>query len=98
MSELVLDKASYPVIESGDVPVGFCEVDVKLDDNGEIFPCMMVSGHLAYSVEGEKKHTIRPCPSWFMFVKEVLQPVARRLTATTEGKEKNKKKIKGIWR
>jgi hypothetical protein len=67
--ELVLDKVSYPVIESGHVPVGYCEVDVKLDDNGEIFPCMMVSGHLAYSVEGEKKDRIRPLPSWFMFIK-----------------------------
>jgi hypothetical protein len=67
--ELVLDKVCYPVIESGDVPVGYCEVDVKLDDNGEIFPCMMVSGHLAYSVEGEKKDRIRPLPSWFMFIK-----------------------------
>ena len=67
--ELVLDKVSYPVIDSGDVPVGFCEVDVKLEDNGVTFPCMMVSGHLAHSVEGEKKDTIRPIPSWFMFVK-----------------------------
>ena len=68
-SELVLDKVLYPVIESDDVPVGFCEVDVKLDDNGVIFPCMMVSGHLAFSVEGAKKDRIRPLPSWFMFVK-----------------------------
>ena len=67
--ELVLDKVSYPVIESDDVPVGFCEVDVKLDDNGVTLPCMMVSGHLAYSVEGEKKDRIRPLPSWFMFIK-----------------------------
>jgi hypothetical protein len=67
--ELVLDKVSYPVIDSGDVPAGFCEVDVKLDDNGVIFPSMMVSGHLAFSVEGEKKDTIRPLPSWFMFIK-----------------------------
>ena len=67
--ELVLDKVSYPVIDSGDVPEGFCEVDVTLDDNGETLPCMMVSGHLAYSVEGERKDTMRPIPSWFMFVK-----------------------------
>ena len=67
--ELVLDNVSYPVIEKGQVPVGFCEVDVKLDDNGQIFQCMMVSGHLAYSVESEKKDRIRPLPSWFMFIK-----------------------------
>jgi len=66
--ELVLDKVSYPIIESG-VPVGFCEVDVKMDDNGVMLSCMMVSGHFAYSVEGEKKDTIRPRPSWFMIVK-----------------------------
>ena len=66
---LVLDNVFYPVIDENDVPRGFCEVDVKLDDNGELLPCMMVSGHLAFSVEGEKKDTIRPIPSWFMFVK-----------------------------
>ena len=68
--ELVLDNISYPIIESDDVPVGFCEVDVQLDDNGEKLPCIMVSGHLALSVEGEKKDTVRPLSSWFMFVKE----------------------------
>ena len=68
--EFVLDEVSYPVIGSGDIPVGFCEVDVTLDDNGVTLPCMMVSGHLAHSVEGEKKDTIRPIASWFMFVKE----------------------------
>jgi len=75
VSELVLDNVSYAIIECDDVPEGFCEVDVKLDDNGEMFPCMMVSGHLAYSVEGEKKDKIRPFPSWFMFVKGELRKV-----------------------
>ena len=69
MPEFVLDKVSYPVIGSDDVPVGFCEVDVTLDDNGVTLPCMMASGHLAYSVEGERKDMMRPIPSWFMFVK-----------------------------
>ena len=67
---LVLDKVSYPVIDSIDVPEGFCEVDIKLIDNGETLPCIMVSGHLAYSVEGEKMDRFRPLPSWFIFVKE----------------------------
>ncbi|KAF8803973.1 hypothetical protein BYT27DRAFT_7225460 [Phlegmacium glaucopus] len=67
---LVLDEVSYPVIKSQDVPMGFCEVDVKLIDNEVTFQCMMVSGHLALSIEGEKKDSIRPLPSWFMFIKE----------------------------
>jgi hypothetical protein len=97
VSELVLDKVSYPIIKSGAVPVGFCEVDVKLDDNGEMLPCMMVSGHLAYSVEGEKKDTVRPCPSWFMFVKGEPHKVTYydievpALTTTQEEEIKKKK-------
>ena len=67
---LVLDEVLYPVIDKGDVPGGFCEVDIKLDDNGEKLQCVMASGHLAYIVEGEKKDMVRPLPSWFMFVKE----------------------------
>ncbi|KAF8152211.1 hypothetical protein B0H34DRAFT_663705 [Crassisporium funariophilum] len=67
---LVLDGIVYPIIESEDVPVGFCEVDVKLIDNGEVFDCMMVSGHLAGAVEGEGRDVVRPLPAWFMFVKE----------------------------
>ena len=83
---LVLDKVSYPVINSNDVPVGFCEVDVKLDDNGEMLSCMMVSGHLATSVEGGKKDRIRPLPSWFMFVKgeEKASSVSRYACADSE--------------
>ena len=84
MPELVLDEVFYPVIKSGDVPVGFCEIDVKLDDNGVMLPCMMVSGHLAYSVEGEKKDRIRPLPSWLMFVKG-------------EDEEKKRKRNKWNW-
>ena len=105
VSELVLDKVSYPVIDSGDVPVGFCEVDVKLDDNGEEFPCMMVSGLLAFSVEGEKKDTVRPCPSWFMFIKgephkmiyDITQEEVQSL-ATQEDEIKKKRKSKWNWK
>ena len=67
---MVLDKVYYSVIALVDVPGGYCEVNVQLDDNGEKLPCMMVSGHLALSVEGENKDTVRPLSSWFMFVKE----------------------------
>jgi hypothetical protein len=106
--ELVLDNVSYPVIESDDVPTGYCEVDVKLDDNGVELPCMMVSGQLAYSVEGEKKDTIRPLASWFMFVKgemetETVTYVTHQeeetITPTTQKEEEEKeKKTKSSWK
>jgi len=95
--ELVLDNVSYPVIDSVDIPVGFGEVDVILDDNGVTFPCMMVSGHLAFSVEGEKKDTIRPIPSWFMFVKGDTPDDDIYMTHEEKGKGKEKK-TKWNWR
>ena len=78
---LVLDEVSYPIIQSDDVPIGFCEVDVKLNDNGVDLPCMMVSGHLALSEEGT---CIRPLPSWFMFIKADYEEVT--WTVRVEGR------------
>ncbi|KDR78613.1 hypothetical protein GALMADRAFT_63677 [Galerina marginata CBS 339.88] len=68
--KLNLDDAAYAIIDSSEVPPGFCEVDVELNDNGQIFECMMVSGHLANQVDGEKRDTLKPLPTWFMFIKE----------------------------
>ncbi|KAH8101742.1 hypothetical protein BXZ70DRAFT_891081, partial [Cristinia sonorae] len=65
--KLVLDGVHYHYIDSAKVPAGYCEVDVELNDNGELFDCAMVSGHLATKVEGDKKDTVRPLPGWFMF-------------------------------
>ena len=70
-NELYLDGIRYAVIGAEDgVPAAYCEADVELDDNGEKFDCMMVSGHVATLVEGELKDTVRPLPAWFMFIKE----------------------------
>ncbi|KAF8151805.1 hypothetical protein B0H34DRAFT_141105 [Crassisporium funariophilum] len=93
---LVLDGAQYAVIKKNDVPGGFCEVDVKLDDNGTEFDCMMVSGHLASLVEGEGRDTLRPLPSWFMFVKEECEdPVAVRRREWAVQMEKRVEEVKG---
>lgn len=70
LQELVLDDVRYSIIDSQHVPIGFCEVDVKLDDNGQWFDCMMVAGHVASRAEGEKKDSLRPLPTWFMFITE----------------------------
>ncbi|KAJ3481565.1 hypothetical protein NLJ89_g12201 [Agrocybe chaxingu] len=67
---LELDGVQYRPITSSRVPPAYCEVDVELDDNGDVFECVMVSGHVAALIEGEKKDTLRPRPEWFIFIKE----------------------------
>ncbi|KDR78612.1 hypothetical protein GALMADRAFT_277996 [Galerina marginata CBS 339.88] len=67
---LKLDDVTYMIIDDSGIPPGFCEVDVELNDNGECFDCMMVSGHLASQVVGETRETLKPLPTWFMFIKE----------------------------
>ncbi|KAF9463844.1 hypothetical protein BDZ94DRAFT_1257569 [Collybia nuda] len=73
-TKLILDGVVYPHINANrDVSVGFCEVDVNLNDNGKIFDCLMVSGHVGYRVEGNAD-TLRPFPAWFMFTKGDPKP------------------------
>lgn len=66
---LVLDGIQYAKIGDRAVPVGFCEVDVKLIDEGQEFPSMMVAGHMGTRVQNNEKDTVRPLPAWFMFIK-----------------------------
>jgi hypothetical protein len=71
---LVLDGLRYPCINTGEIPPGYCEVDVKLNDNGHEMDCMMVAGHVGntLSATGPKEimDTLQPQAEWFMFVKE----------------------------
>ena len=71
--QLILDGVLYGNVGIDNIAPGFCEVDVKLDDNGEEFECMMVSGHCAMAVEGEEGDTVRPLSAWFMFIKETRE-------------------------
>jgi hypothetical protein len=76
---LILDGLRYPVVNTADIPDGFCQVDVKLDDNGNEFKCMMVAGHVGYALLDDlkpdvdsgvvKRNTLQPLPQWFLFVK-----------------------------
>jgi len=69
LPSLQLDGIVYSTIDLDSVPVGFADVDVKLDDNGKVFESMMVAGHVGTSVEGENEDTVRPLPAWFIFIK-----------------------------
>jgi len=67
---LVYEGLRYPVIDTSNIPQGFCEVDVKLDDNGQEFDCMMVAGHVGYVASGTSAlDTLQPAAEWFIFVK-----------------------------
>ncbi|KDQ07441.1 hypothetical protein BOTBODRAFT_180718 [Botryobasidium botryosum FD-172 SS1] len=70
---LTLDGVIYPRVDTGDIPPGYCEVDVLLDDNGDEFRCLMVAGHVAMKGTAAQKDgpldTVRPSPQWFMFIK-----------------------------
>lgn len=73
MPHLVLDDVPYTFINSDDIPPGYCEVDVKLDDNGKELPCVMVSGSMGSTIIGEKDDTLQPLPAWFIFVSEKVK-------------------------
>ncbi|KAF9038082.1 hypothetical protein BJ165DRAFT_419619 [Panaeolus papilionaceus] len=54
----------------GCLPPSICEVDVKLDDNGEEFDCVMVAGHVGSATTGFSRDTLGMVPAWFMAVKK----------------------------
>ncbi|KAF5371093.1 hypothetical protein D9757_010814 [Collybiopsis confluens] len=83
LSMLTIDDAHYHVLDTENIPSGYAHVDVKLDDNGEIFDTMMVAGivgmHVsdtgdtAVSKTGERD-LLKPVPGWWMFIKREPEP------------------------
>jgi hypothetical protein len=78
---LVLAGLRYPVLDTGDVPDGFCEVDVKLDDNGQEFDCKMIAGHVGYviSAQNGQSNTLQPSSEWFIFIKGETETQAQAM-------------------
>ena len=76
---LTLDGITYHITETGDIPCGFAEVDVKLDDNGKIFNTILTaglvgaracdSGDKTLSTDG-RRDTARPVVGWWIFAKK----------------------------
>ncbi|KAJ7474121.1 hypothetical protein FB451DRAFT_1351505 [Mycena latifolia] len=77
--QLILDHVPYHQMDVSDTPPGYAEVDVKLDDNGEIFSCALTAGLIgtqisssndkALSTAGEDD-TVRPLLGWWMYIKK----------------------------
>jgi hypothetical protein len=75
---LVLDDVTYHRTDSAEIPQGFAEVDVKLDDNGQNFDTTLVaglvgtlicdSGDKSLSEEG-KRDTAKPFSAWWIFAR-----------------------------
>jgi len=70
---LTLDKTTYPHIDTNDIPAGFAEVDVKVDDHGEEFDCVLTAGLVGILVRDSKK--VRGVKVDGSGVRDVLSPV-----------------------
>jgi hypothetical protein len=91
---LVLDgETMFPILDTSDIPAGFVEVDVKVDDNGYKMDTVMIAGHLGGKVlvggDGRNGMTgeghgerLGMAPGWFMFVKD-----PKKVKAVEEGKK-----------
>ncbi|KAF8670643.1 hypothetical protein AX14_005830 [Amanita brunnescens Koide BX004] len=74
--QLVLDGVFYPKIDSKDIPIGFAEVDVELDDNGEKFDTTLVAGSVGSQIcvgTDSVRDTIRPLPAWWYVIMEEVK-------------------------
>ncbi|KDQ08968.1 hypothetical protein BOTBODRAFT_165326 [Botryobasidium botryosum FD-172 SS1] len=78
-SGLLLDDVSYPLIDSQEIPPGYCEVDVFIVEGAARYDCLMVAGHVAMKgtrsplslalTPAHSQDTVQPSPQWFIFVK-----------------------------
>ncbi|TBU57574.1 hypothetical protein BD310DRAFT_880490 [Dichomitus squalens] len=68
-----LDGIPYFELDMKDIPSGYGDVNVLVDDNGTTFDCKMVAGHVAATISKSSDDgvydTLSPAPQWFMYVK-----------------------------
>jgi hypothetical protein len=74
--ELRIDGVAYHRVDTSDVPAAAADVNVKLDDNGTEFDCVMVAGVIGTSVAdaaatdggADVQHgQVGPASAWWMF-------------------------------
>ncbi|KAJ7124233.1 hypothetical protein C8R44DRAFT_783206 [Mycena epipterygia] len=76
---LVFDGTPYHRVDTTEVPPGYAEVDVSLDDNGEMFDCFMVAGMVGMHVSSSEDaalsptgqdDTLQPAAGWWICTKK----------------------------
>ncbi|KAJ7136794.1 hypothetical protein C8R44DRAFT_728758 [Mycena epipterygia] len=76
---LVLDHVPFHQMDCDNMPPSYAEVDVKLDDNGEMFDCALTAGLIGTRISSSKdtklsatgeNDTVRPLLGWWMFIKK----------------------------
>ncbi|KAJ7488013.1 hypothetical protein FB451DRAFT_1025761 [Mycena latifolia] len=74
------------------VAPGYAEVDVKLNDNGQLFDCVMVAGLVGARTSssgdtalspGGADDTVQPLAGWWMFTKKAEEPEREDPTGVT---------------
>jgi len=68
---LKTDNAPWSYVDMQDIPNGFVEVDVLIDDNGTEYKSVMFAGHLAASVDDDDV-TLKPASGWAIVLKHPL--------------------------
>lgn len=81
---LILNGQRYHTVKGDKIPAGWSEVDVKLDDNGELFDTVMIAGSVGMRVSDSddaetsgigKLGVLRPVAGWWIFdTKEEVPP------------------------
>lgn len=75
---LKLDGIPYHRVDTSNIPPGYLEVDVLVDDNGTEFDTLMVAGQIGMRVSssGDKglsagglQDTVAPVAGWWIFTK-----------------------------
>lgn len=78
-------------LDTTDVPLGYSEVDMHLNDNGEEMETTLIAGMAGYRIEGED--TIAPAPGWWIFVKDE-EALKEREAAKREAQRKRLEDLK----
>jgi len=92
---LSLDSSVYHHIDSSEIPAGYTEVDVKVIDNGDEFPAILVAGMVGSEVRssGDKElsgtgasDTVRCANGWWMAERKSDEEMAeeKRIAAEKE--------------